>query len=146
MGDSPSRRATVLIIEDDDRTASELHSGLSGAGYVVLRAISADAALLALESTPADLILLSLLLPDTDGLILCSKLTANFPIPIIALTGSGNDVDRALALHSGAVDCITRPVDAAALLAQVNAVVAAPRPAAWGAGARLTRTESPASK
>jgi DNA-binding response OmpR family regulator len=146
MGASPSRRATVLIIDADDGTASDLHASLNRAGYVVLVTASADEALAALELASVDLILMSLMLPDTDGLILCSRLTASSPIPVMVLTGSASDVDRALALHSGAIDCITRPVDAAALLAQVNAVVAAPWPAAWSAGARLIRTESPASK
>jgi two-component system OmpR family response regulator len=99
---------------------------LSGAGYVVQRTASADEALAALESTPADLILLSLMLPDTDGLILCSRLKANFPTPIIVLTARNGEVDRALALASGAIDCISRPIDRAQLLAQVNAVVPAP--------------------
>jgi DNA-binding response OmpR family regulator len=128
MAESPSRGATVLIIEADDVTAADLQDGLSGAGYFVRRTASADEALAALESTSADLILLSLMLPDTDGLILCSRLTANFPTPIIVLTGADSAVDRALALHSGAIDCVTRPVDSAALVAQVKALVPVPMP------------------
>jgi two-component system OmpR family response regulator len=128
MGESgkPSPRATVLIIEDDDLTASNVQAGLTGAGYFVQRAANADQALVALESTPADLIILSLMLPDTDGLILCSRLKANFSTPIIVLTPRPGEVDRALALASGAADCVARPVNQAELLAQVNALV--PRP------------------
>jgi DNA-binding response OmpR family regulator len=44
------------------------------------------------------------------------------------LTGRASDVDRALALQSGAVDCISRPVDTAALLAQINAALPSPVP------------------
>jgi DNA-binding response OmpR family regulator len=128
MGESdrPLGGATVLIIEADDGTASDVQAGLMGAGYLVQRTASADEALVALESAAADLILLSLMLPDTDGLILCSRLKANFPTPIIVLTAHAAEVDRALALASGAVACLARPVDRAELLAQVNAVVPAP--------------------
>jgi DNA-binding response OmpR family regulator len=131
MGDSdrPSRGATVLIVEADDVTASELQAGLLSAGYFVQRAASGDEALVALESTRADLILLSLMLPDTDGLILCSRLRANFSAPIVVLTERASEVDRALALASGAADCLTRPVDRAELVAAVHAIVPSPESA-----------------
>jgi DNA-binding response OmpR family regulator len=120
--DGTSQEAAILIIEDDDDTASTLHSGLSGAGYVVRRAGSAEEAMVTLESTQADLILMNLMLPDTDGLILCSTLTARFPAPIIMLSARVGEVDRALALESGAVDLLTKPVNVDELLNQVRAV------------------------
>jgi DNA-binding response OmpR family regulator len=119
----PHGAATIVIIEDDDATATDLQTGLIGAGYVVRRAGSADEALVTLEQTQADLILMSLLLPDTDGLILCSTLKTQFPAPIIVLSARAGDVDRALALESGAVDLLTKPVDVDELLTQVRAFV-----------------------
>jgi DNA-binding response OmpR family regulator len=119
----PHGAATIVIIDDDDATATDLQTGLIGAGYVVRRAGSADEALVTLEHTQADLILMSLLLPDTDGLILCSTLKTQFPAPIIVLSARAGDVDRALALESGAVDLLTKPVDVDELLTQVRAFV-----------------------
>ncbi|HLZ31261.1 MAG TPA: response regulator transcription factor [Chloroflexota bacterium] len=119
----PHGAATIVIIEDDDRTASDLQAGLVGAGYVVRRAGSADEALTTLEQTRADLILMSLMLPDTDGLILCSTLKTQFRAPIIVLSARGGEVDRALALESGAIDLVPKPVDVDELLTQVRAVV-----------------------
>jgi DNA-binding response OmpR family regulator len=127
--DRPSRGATILIIADDDVTATDVQTGLTGAGYVVRRAGSADEALVTLERTRADLILMSLMLPDADGLILCSTLKTQFPSPIIVLSGRGGDVDRALALESGAIDVLTTPINVDALLAQVRAAV---RPPVYG--------------
>src|SRR3984893_14007489 len=114
--DRASRTATILIIEDDGVAATDLQNTLIGAGYVVRRAGSADEALVTLKSTQADLILMSLMLPDTDGLILCSTLKAQFPAPIIVLGARPGEVDRALALESGAVDLLTKPVDVNVLL------------------------------
>jgi DNA-binding response OmpR family regulator len=131
----PHGAATIVIIEDDDATATDLQTGLVGAGYVVRRAGSADEALVALEQTQADLILMSLLLPDTDGLILCSTLKTQFPAPIIVLSARAGDVDRALALESGAVDLLTKPVNVDVLLTQIRAVVS------QGSGARSQGTE-----
>jgi DNA-binding response OmpR family regulator len=118
----PSGGAAILIIEDDEIAAADLHRGLIGAGYVVRRVASGNEALVTLKSTQADLILMSLMLPDTDGLILCSTLKAHFPAPIIVLSARASKVDRALALESGAIDCLTKPVDRDELLAQVKAV------------------------
>ena len=112
-----------MIIEDDDVTATDVQAGLVGAGYVVRRAGSADEALVTLEQTRADLILMSLMLPDTDGLILCSTLKTQFPAPIIVLSAGAGEVDRALALESGAIDLVPKPVDVDELVTQVRAVV-----------------------
>ena len=120
---TPRGAATIVIIEDDDVTATDLQAGLTGAGYVVRRAGSAGEALVTLEHHQADLILMSLMLPDTDGLILCSTLKTRFPTPIIVLSSRASDVDRALALESGATDLLPKPVAIDALLNQVRALV-----------------------
>jgi DNA-binding response OmpR family regulator len=122
--------ATILLVEDDDATAADLQTSLIGAGYIVPRASSADEALLTLDSAPADLVITSLMLPDTDGLILCATVKTRFAAPIIVLTKRAGEVDRALALESGATDCLTVPVDRDELLAQVNAVLQSRVPAA----------------
>ena len=141
--DVPSPEAAILIIEDDDVTATELQNGLLGAGYVVRRAGSADEAMGALKSTRADLILMNLMLPDTDGLILCSTLRATFPAPIILLSGRAGEVDRALARESGAVDLLTTPVDLNDLLVRVKGVVQDQRSAVSGQRSAVRMTPRP---
>jgi DNA-binding response OmpR family regulator len=121
--DGPSEPASILIIEDDDVTATEMQNGLIGAGYVVWRARSGDEALVTLNSIQTDLIYVSLMLPDTDGLILCSTLKAHMPAPIIIVSTRSSEIDRALAMESGAIDCLTKPVDREELLAQVEAAL-----------------------
>jgi DNA-binding response OmpR family regulator len=134
--DGTSPGAAILIIEDDDDTANALQSGLSGAGYVVRRAGSAEEAMVTLESTRADLILMNLMLPDSDGLILCTILAARFPAPIIMLSARVGEVDRALALESGAVDLLTTSVNVDEFLTQVRTVTRA-----QGSGVRGRRSE-----
>jgi two-component system KDP operon response regulator KdpE len=132
--DRSSPGATILIIGDDDVMATDVQTGLVGAGYAVKRAGSADEALGTLGSTQADVILMSLMLPDTDGLILCSTLKAYSPAPIIILSARTGEVDRALALESGAVDVLTTPVDVDELLTQVRAVTRGQRSGARSQG------------
>ena len=120
VSDRSSPRAAILIIEDDDATATDLQIGLRGAGYAVRRAASANEAFVSLKSTHADLILMSLLLPDADGLILCSTLKARFTAPVIVLSARPREVDRALALESGALEMLGLPIDVDDLLTIVN--------------------------
>jgi DNA-binding response OmpR family regulator len=114
---------TVLIVEDDDVLASSLRNSLTSAGYSVRRAGSAEEALVMLHSTPTDLILMNLLLPDSDGLMLCATLRAHFAAPVIMLSNRWREVDRALALQSGAVDSLTQSVNPDELLARVESIV-----------------------
>jgi DNA-binding response OmpR family regulator len=119
----PPAAATIVIIEDDDVTATGLQVGLTEAGYAVRRAATADEARATLEKTQADLILMSLMLPDTNGLILCSTLKTQFPAPIILMSTRAGEVDRALALESGAIDVVTKPTNLDELLARVRRIV-----------------------
>jgi DNA-binding response OmpR family regulator len=121
--DKPSPHAAILIIDDDDVVAGQLQSALSAAGYVVGRAGSAAEAMDSLKTTRADLILMNLMLPDTDGLILCSRLRAIFPAPIILHSARATEVDRALAFESGAIDLLTIPTEPDDLLTRIRAVV-----------------------
>src|SRR5260370_26538951 len=86
MSVRPASGAAVLVIEDDDAMACQLHDALIGGGYVAQRAASGSEALAAIESARVDLILMSLLLPDTDGLILCSTLRGRTDAPIVMLS------------------------------------------------------------
>jgi DNA-binding response OmpR family regulator len=124
--DGPSRGTAILIIGDDAVAGTNLCNELSDAGYVLRQVASGNQALVTLKSTPVDVILMSLILPDTDGLILCSTLKARFPTPIIVLTARAGEVDRALAIESGAIDSLTKPVECDELLAQVKAVIRSP--------------------
>jgi DNA-binding response OmpR family regulator len=126
MSVKPAGGAAVLVVEDDDVLAGQLHDTLVSGGYVARRAASAAEALAVIESTRVDLILMSLLLPDTDGLILCSTLKARTEAPIIMLSARCGAVDRALALESGAVDWLmTKSVNAGELLSRLESIVEA---------------------
>jgi DNA-binding response OmpR family regulator len=120
----PAGGAAILVIEDDDVLASQLHDSLIRGGYAAQRVGSAEEALAIIELNRVDLILMSMLLPDADGLILCSMLKDRTDAPIVMLSPSCSAVDRALALESGAVDWLmTRSVEAAEFLSRVESIV-----------------------
>ena len=124
MSDRISGGTSVLVIEDDV-AASDLQDRLISFGHSVRLVGSAKDALATFQEheTDVDLILLSLMLPDTDGLILCSSFLARTSAPIIVLSERPREVDRLLAAALGASDFLTKPVDFDNLRARIEAVI-----------------------
>jgi DNA-binding response OmpR family regulator len=112
--------ATILIVEDEEDLRLLLRLTLSREPYTFLEAATgAEAAKL---WSSADLILLDLRLPDTDGLDLVRRLgTTN--APIIAVSAYSADQLGAEAMEAGCVDYLTKPFTASELLDAVRAVL-----------------------
>jgi DNA-binding response OmpR family regulator len=123
MSDRRSGRASILLVEDDEVAATALHDGLVSLGYAVRRVASARDALATFETSAVDLVLLGLLLPDTDGLILCSNLKTRTAAPIFVVSERSREVDRLLALELGAADLLTGPVDVDALHTRIETMI-----------------------
>jgi DNA-binding response OmpR family regulator len=109
----------VLLVEDDDAIAEPLAKGLEREGFRVRR-VSTGAA--ALESPPADVVLLDLGLPDTNGYEVCKRLRERSDVPILFLTARAEEVDRVLGLELGADDYIVKPFGFRELVARMRAV------------------------
>ena len=115
--------ATVMLVEDDEGVAQTLTDALESSGYRVwLAETGADARAL-LEQRRPDLIMLDLMLPDVDGLVLCSGLKAMADVPIIICSATPQKRDAILGLKLGADDFIAKPFDIYELEARVEAVL-----------------------
>lgn len=125
MTDGPDAadRHTLLVVDDTPDNLS-LMSGLLRAQYKVKLAPSGERALqIAGGDAKPDLILLDVMMPGMDGYTVLRRLQedpATRAIPVIFLTAMSAADDEKVGLDLGAVDYITKPVNAAILLARVR--------------------------
>ncbi|WP_052050861.1 diguanylate cyclase domain-containing protein [Leptolyngbya sp. KIOST-1] len=119
MTDSPE----ILIIDDNFGNLEVLTDILTKAGYRVAAVRSGERALKQLQNYLPELILLDIKMPGLDGLETCRRIKqtpAMLPIPIIFITALP-DVDSIAACFSlGAVDYISKPIQAIELLSRVK--------------------------
>src|SRR5690349_12796817 len=118
-----SSRATILLVEDDAAIAFMLTDVLESTGYQVREAATGAAARSLVESAKPDLIILDLVLPDEDGLVLCSVLKNMASVPILICSGTQRRRDAFLSLKLGADDFIAKPFDVYDLLARVEVLL-----------------------
>jgi FixJ family two-component response regulator len=116
-----SRPATVFIVDDDPEVRRALMRLLRAAAFEVTAFRSAREFLSAHDPEAPGCLLLDVIMPDVDGLELQASLrAAGCPLPVIFLTGSGDIPMSVQAMKAGAVNFLTKPVGAVALVAAVT--------------------------
>jgi two-component system response regulator RegX3 len=113
----------VLIVEDEASISEPLSSHLSREGFEPAVAPTAQAARAEVRSSPPDLILLDVMLPDGDGRDLCREIRTSSDVPIVMLTARGEDADKIVGLELGADDYVVKPFSAGELVARIRAIL-----------------------
>ena len=120
-------RPVILAVDDAEELLALMAKALSK-DYEVKTAESGVAALMAAAASPQpDLVLLDVEMPGMNGFEVCKALKANpatAAIPVIFLTGKGETRDEMQGFVLGAVDYVTKPINAAVLTARVRTHVA----------------------
>lgn len=116
-------KQTVLVVDDEEGVRSFLKAYLSENGFHVLT--SPDGLELAetIKDGRVDLLILDLILAEGDGVALARDLRTWSDVPIIMLTGRGEEVDRVVGLEVGADDYVAKPFSARELLARIKSVL-----------------------
>ena len=116
--------AHILVAEDQTDIRDLLVMNLRSAGYEVSAVGDGEQALARQLESPADLLVLDLMMPRMDGLEVCKALRAKgSAAPILMLTAKSTELDRVLGLELGADDYLTKPFSLAELLARVKALL-----------------------
>jgi DNA-binding response OmpR family regulator len=123
----------ILAIDDDDAIRGLVSEYLGENGFEVLLGASGDDMNRILARETVDLVVLDVKLPGEDGFSLARALRSRSSVPIIMLTGQGQEIDRVAGLELGADDYLTKPFSPRELLARIRAVLRRREPAADGA-------------
>ena len=134
----------LLLIDDDARLTAMVGEYLGAAGYSVVSAGSLAAGRRQLQAESFDALVLDLMLPDGDGLELCSEVRASprtRGLPLLMLTARGEPLDRIVGLELGADDYLPRPFEPRELLARVKALLRRAQPQSGDEVLRFGRLE-----
>ncbi len=113
----------LLLAEDDEASRTALARSLERYGYRVLEAADGEAALrlFAAARGDVDLVVLDVGMPRLDGYAVLSRLRQTSDVPVIMLTGRGEEVDRVVGLELGADDYVLKPYSLRELVARIRA-------------------------
>ncbi|WP_406469514.1 response regulator transcription factor [Streptomyces hirsutus] len=121
---TPAAGHTVLVVEDDASIRTLLTSALSVAGYAVASAASGQEAMFEAGNRRPHLIVLDVMLPDTDGFQLTRDLRAQgVYTPVLFLTARTGIEDRIIGLSSGGDDYVTKPFHVQEVLLRIRAIL-----------------------
>ncbi len=120
---STSSKGNILVVDDTPANLNLLIKMLSEQGYKVRPVPSGKLALMSVESTLPDLILLDIRMPEMDGYEVCSKLKASprtRDVPVIFISALDEVIDKVKAFSMGGMDYITKPFQIQEVLARIE--------------------------
>ncbi|MDY3919414.1 MAG: VanR-ABDEGLN family response regulator transcription factor [Candidatus Limivivens sp.] len=113
--------SNILIVDDEQAITNLIEVYLKNENFTVYKFYNGKDALNCLETTPIDLAILDLMLPDIDGLTICRLIREKYTFPILMLTARDSETDQIIGLTMGADDYITKPFRPLELVARVKA-------------------------
>ena len=115
----------ILIVDDSATDRQFLIETLSKQGFQCITAQSGDEGIAKSKTERPDLILMDIIMPGTDGFKATRAIThdeATKHIPVFVCTSKKLETDKVWGLRQGAKDYITKPIDAAELIAKIAAL------------------------
>ena len=138
MTDSHDAQRTRLLVIDDDRKLCRLIKDyLEPLGYEVFLAHSGTEGLEKARVDKMDAVILDIMMPEMDGLEVLRRLRAVSSVPVLMLTGLGDESDRIVGLEMGADDYLPKTFSTRELLARLRAVIRRSRITAGRAAAAV---------
>ncbi len=111
----------ILIVDDEKSICDVITTYLKKEGFLPLTAMNATAALQQIDEERPDLIILDVMLPDMNGVDLCTEIRKKYNTPILFLSCKTEAIDKIVALSVGGDDYVTKPFLPEELIARVKA-------------------------
>jgi two-component system alkaline phosphatase synthesis response regulator PhoP len=123
-GRAVQARPTVALVVDDEPKIRDLaRRYLEADGFQVLEAADGEAALTVLAVTEADIVVTDIMMPVLNGLELLRQIRLTSSVPVVMLTARDDEIDKVLALTTGADDYVTKPFGGRELAARLRAIL-----------------------
>jgi two-component system OmpR family response regulator len=116
--------ARILVVDDEHSIVDAVATSLGYAGFSVDTSMTGWAALDVVPSTPLDLVVLDVMLPDLDGFEVARRMRdEGIAVPILFLTAKTDLEDKARGFELGADDYVTKPFSLAEIVMRVRAIL-----------------------
>jgi len=113
----------ILTVEDDERIRTAVKMALEDEGWQVDEADNGEHALELFTATPADVVLIDIMLPGIDGFEVCRAIRRASDVPIVMVTARADTHDVVAGLEAGADDYLTKPFAPKELSARIRALL-----------------------
>jgi DNA-binding response OmpR family regulator len=114
----------ILVVDDEPAIVTVVRERLEREGFAVRAVASGEEALAHMDTDPADLVVLDVMLPGMDGFEVLRHLrSAGHTVPVIVLTARDEDLDKIVGLELGADDYLVKPFNPRELSARIRAVL-----------------------
>ncbi len=115
--------AKLIYVADDDKNIRDLIAGfLKNDGFEAEVFENGDDLLKAFSVKPADMLIIDIMMPGTDGLALCTKIRSDNSVPIIIVSARDSEIDRITGITVGSDDYMVKPFSPVELIARVKAI------------------------
>jgi len=116
-------RKRILVVDDEKGLVKIIRLNLEQDGFDVIEAFNGSQAMEKLRTTLPDLVLLDVMMPDTDGFTVLKMIRQIGNLPVIMLTAKGEEDDKIKGLELGADDYVTKPFSPRELTSRIRAVL-----------------------
>lgn len=113
----------ILLVEDDKNIVLNLTEFLNSEGYIVSNVSGQSAAMELLANESVDLVLLDVSLAEGNGFATCKAIKAEYDLPVIFLTASGDEFSTVTGFDLGADDYIPKPFRPRELVSRIKNVL-----------------------
>lgn len=113
---------TIYIADDEQNIRELISSFLKSEGFNVEAFSNGDDLLESFMAKPADMVILDIMMPGTDGLSLCTRIRQKSYVPIIIVSARDSEMDRITGITLGSDDYLTKPFSPMELVARVKAL------------------------
>ena len=122
MDNTSTNQKTIYIADDEANIRLGIKAFLENSDFIVQDFETGDLLLEAFKQTPSDFVVLDVMMPGSNGFIICKELRKISSVPIIMLTARDSDLDYATGLDLGSDDYLTKPFSPMALTMRIKAI------------------------